>query len=202
MTEKYTMKATLVDKASSDWVKELFERSQTEAKMIPNLFRAMANAPEILQTYLDAYNNFAKHSGFSAAEQQIIFLVISYENGCDYCVAAHSTAAEFQAKVPQDIVEAIRNDNPAVPDKRMQTLIEFTREMLWSRGNPSPKSVEDFIHAGYQEKQILDLVLAIAAKTLSNYTNHLFQTPIDPVFKAREFKVIKFASRVLNYFKR
>lgn len=73
--------------------------------------------------------------------------------------------------------------------------------MVLSRGRPQASVVEDFLNAGYSEKQLLDIVLAVSIKTLSNYTNHLFQTPVDKAFKAREFKIVQFAARVFQYFK-
>lgn len=193
------MKAGLIDQSNDQRVSRLYDRSLRQAKMVPNLFKAMANAPEVLEVYMDAYQAFSQFSGFSIQEQQIIFLVISYENGCDYCLAAHSIAADFSAKLEPAITDAIREDK-RIPEKKYQVLAEFTRELLWTRGRPSEEKVDEFLAAGYMEKQILDLVLAISLKTLSNYTNHLFKTPIDSVFKVREFKLVKFAARVFQHF--
>jgi len=202
MTEHYQMKAPLKEKDEADSkAKKLFERSEKELKMIPNLYKAMANAPEILQAYMDGDKSFRENSGFTPTEQEVILLVISYENGCEYCMAAHSTMADFYSNVPQEVTNAIREDKP-IEDKKLGALAGITREVLLSRGRPKPSAVEDFIAAGYSEKQLLDIVLAISVKTLSNYTNHLFNTPVDKAFKAREFKVVQFAARVFNYFKK
>lgn len=202
MTEHYQIKAPLKEKDEADSkAKKLFERSEKELKMIPNLYKAMANAPEILQAYMDGDKNFRENSGFTPTEQEVILLIISYENGCEYCMAAHSTMADFYSNVPREVTNAIREDKP-IEDKKLGALAGMTREMLLSRGRPKSSAVEDFLNAGYSEKQLLDIVLAISVKTLSNYTNHLFNTPVDKAFKAREFKVVQFAARVFNYFKK
>ena len=202
MKNHYQMKAGLKEKSDvDDSTKEIFERSEKEFKMIPNLYKAMANAPEILETYTQGYQNFREHSGFTPAEQEVVFLVISYENGCEYCMAAHSTMADFFSNVPQDVTNSIREDKP-IKDKKLSTLATMIREMLLSRGRPDASIVDKFMQAGYSEKQLLDIILAISVKTLSNYTNHLFETPIDKAFKAREFKVAQFAARIFNYFKK
>lgn len=202
MSDHYQIKAKLKTPAEADeWGQALFERSQKEFKMIPNMYQAMANAPELLQSYMDTYQNFRMHSGFSPAEQEVILLAISYENGCEYCLAAHSTMADFFSKVPPAVTEAIREDK-TIPDEKYRALVEMTQEMLLSRGRPNKSSVQQFLNAGYQEKQLLDIVLAIATKTMSNYTNHLFATPVDKVFQAREFKVVQFAARVFNRFRK
>jgi len=202
MSNQYQMKTPLKTQEDVDeWGKTLFERSQKENKMIPNMYQAMANAPELLQSYMDCYQHFRTHSDFTPAEQEVILLVISYENGCEYCMAAHSTMADFYSKVPSEVTEAIRTDS-TIPDVTLRALAEMTKEMLLSRGRPSTSCVEQFLTSGYQEKQLLDIILAIATKTLSNYTNHLFATPVDKVFKAREFKVVQFAARVFSHFKK
>lgn len=190
-----------IQNPESDETNLIFSQTQKEFKMIPNMYRVMANAPELLQTYIFGYKKFRENSDFTPAEQEVIFLVISYENGCDYCMAAHSTAADFQSNVPRSVTESIRNDTE-ISDVKMKALAQFTKEVLLSRGRPSAESTKEFISAGFSEKQILDIVLAIATKTISNYTNHLFDTPVDKIFRAREFKTIQFVNRVFQSFKK
>lgn len=155
--------------------------------MVPNLYRAMANAPGVLDTYLHGYELFRKESGFSPAEQEVIFLSISLENGCHYCMAAHSFLADNQSKVPEAVTEALRDDK-TIPDEKLRVLSQFTRTMVEKRGWPSEADVRVFLEAGYSETHILEIVLAIAVKTLSNYTNHLFDTPLDELFQARRWR--------------
>jgi alkylhydroperoxidase family enzyme len=86
--------------------------------------------------------------------------------------------------VPPAVTEAIR-DGQRVPDARLAALHDFTRTMVAKRGLPGTADVNAFLVAGYSERQILEIVLAIAVKTLSNYANHLFHTPVDGVFADR-----------------
>ena len=150
----------------------------------PNMYGAMAQAPGLLETYVEGYQRFRAGSGFTPVEQEVIFLVISRFNACHYCVAAHSVVADLMSRVPVEVTDAIREGRP-VPDQRLAALEAFTRHMLESRGTPSREAAVRFIEAGYQERQILALILAIAVKTMSNYTNHLFQTPVDAMFASR-----------------
>lgn len=150
---------------------------------IPNMYANMANSPALLETYLSGYAAFRRESGLTAAEQEAVFLAISEFNGCSYCMAAHSAVADM-TKVPTAITDALRNGTP-VPDDRIETLVQFTRVMLTTRGLPSITDVDTFLAAGYTEANVLHLVLAIAVKTLSNYSNHLFHTPVDAMFAGR-----------------
>lgn len=162
--------------------KEVLLASRKEMGVVPNMYANMANAPSLLSTYSHGYKSFRKESGFTSVEQEVIFLTISYENQCDYCMAAHSVVADMISKVPVEVTEAIRNGS-LIPDKKLQALASFTGVMLNKRGLPSSSEAKAFLEAGYSEEQILYIILAIAIKTISNYSNHIFHTPIDSIFK-------------------
>ena len=164
--------------------------AQTKAKMgmVPNMYGVMANSPAMLQTYARGYALFRENSGLTPAEQEIVFLTISRENECHYCMAAHSFVADNLSKVPPEMTDAIRNDD-LIADSKMTELREFTRTMVVSRGHPSEDDVSTFVQAGYSESHILDIILAISVKTISNYSNHVFDTPVDAAFTARSWRV-------------
>ena len=154
--------------------------------MIPNMYANMANAPGLLETYLSGYAAFRSESGLSAAEQETVFLTISRVNGCSYCVTAHSTIADM-TKIPTEITDALRNGT-TLPDPKLDALATFTLAMLETRGLPSHAQVDAFLGAGYTEQHVLFVVLALAVKTISNYSNHLFHTPVDAAFVGRSWE--------------
>jgi len=86
--------------------------------------------------------------------------------------------------VPTEITDAIR-ENREVPDKKLNALSELAAAMVVKRGELDASDVENFTDAGYSQTQILDVILAMSAKTISNYANHLFHTPVDDVFAGR-----------------
>jgi uncharacterized peroxidase-related enzyme len=165
----------------------ILERAKAQVGFIPNMYAVMANSPGLLETYMDGYDRFRKDSGLTPAEQEVVFLTISRTNGCDYCVAAHSLIADQMSKVPPAVTEAIRNGR-AIADPKLAALSAFTDVLLTKRGLPSEADVAAFLAAGYGERQILELILAIAVKTLSNYSNPLVHTTLDQPFLAREWK--------------
>jgi uncharacterized peroxidase-related enzyme len=198
----YKMQLSLVQTDSaSETQLELLSTARKENKMIPNMYRAMANQPTLLKSYMDAYKGFRTQSNFSSVEQEVVFLTISVENNCSYCMAAHSIIADLVSKVPPNITDAIRT-GAEVPDAKLKSLHEFTSIMLNKRGNPSEEDVRLFFENGYNEKHILDIILAISIKTLSNYTNHIFHTEIDSAFKAREWRSFKAFRYFTNIFHR
>ena len=166
--------------------KAVLEQAQAAVGFIPNMYARMVHSPGLLATYLHGYAAFRNDSGFTPPEQEVVFLVISHENGCEYCVGAHSFLADMKSKLDPAVTDAIRDGLP-IADARLAALATFTRTLVKSRGLPSKAAVQSFLAAGYSEQQILEIVLAISVKTLSNYANHLFHTPLDPVFEARRW---------------
>ena len=195
----YKMSLNPVDPAKAEGrVRELLQEVKAKFGMIANLPKVMANSPALMNTYNRGYEEFTKESGFSPAEQETVFLVISKENGCDYCVAAHSIMADMKSNVPPPVTNAIRDDKP-IPEPKFAALAEFTRVMVTKRGYPEESDVAAFLAAGFTETQILSIILAISIKTISNYTNHIFQTPLDKVFKAREYGAFKAATKFVQF---
>ncbi|MBA3448979.1 MAG: carboxymuconolactone decarboxylase family protein [Pseudaminobacter sp.] len=183
---KMTLPARTMEDADEK-VSAVLEKAKARVGAVPNMYGVMANSPGLLETYLDGYARFRQDSGFTPIEQEVVLLTISRNNGCDYCMAAHSTIADKASGVPSKVTDAIRGGHD-IPDPKLAALSVFVDRMLSSRGMPTPDDVSAFLEVGYSERQILELVLAIAVKTLSNYSNHLFHTPLDARFADREWK--------------
>lgn len=161
--------------------KEILDIALKQVGFIPNMYANMANAPGVLSTYLHGYNLFRSESGLKPAEQEVVFLAVSQVNGCKYCTAAHSMIADKMSGVAADVLQAIRTQT-TIPNAKLATLYATTVTMVKSHGQPSPESVKTFLDAGYKEADLMYIVLAIAVKTLSNFSNHLFATPVDERF--------------------
>lgn len=169
--------------SAPDHAKPFLEEANQQYGMVPNLYAMMSNAPILLDSYLYAYKLFREKGSFNPVEQEVIFLSISRENSCHYCMAAHSMVGKMMSKVPDETLEALRNDT-AIPDAKLAALSTFTKIMVAKRGLPSPEEVETFLAAGYNANQILEIVTAIGIKIFSNYANHLAYTPVDAGFSA------------------
>lgn len=197
----YKMKAAPLeaDKANAEQA-ALFERSKRENKMIPNMFKVMGHHPALLEAYMNGYSSFRTKSDFTPAEQEVVLLTISAENNCNYCIEGHSMAADIMSKVPVEVTEAIRN-NTDIPHEKLRQLSIFTSIMINKRGNPSPEDVNSFLQAGYTEYHILSIILGISIKTISNYTNHIFDTELDSMMKMRDTTGYKVARKVIKFFR-
>lgn len=161
--------------------KETLAAAKKAYGFLPNLLGVMAEAPALLKAYF-TLNRIFQETSFNATERQVVMLTANYENDCHYCVAAHSTMAAMQ-KIPADVVEAIRAGRP-IADKKLEALRRFTATVVTSRGWPTEADVEAFLNAGYGKAQILETILGVGTKILSNYTNHVAHTPLDKAFAA------------------
>lgn len=166
--------------------REALEKAQGEMGFVPSLYAGLANAPAALDAYLAVSDDFSRTS-LSPQEQQVVLLAASVVNGCDFCVAAHSMMAKQMAGVAEPVVDALR-DGGEPQDPKLAALAEFTRAVVnergWIREHPAYRA---FLDAGYKPEQALEVILGVAQKTLSNYANHLLQTPLDAAFEGERW---------------
>jgi len=146
-----------------------------------NLFARMATSSKALKAYTGVNEIFAR-SSFSPLEQQVVLLTVSGYNGCDYCVAAHTTGSMMQ-NMPEEVIRAA-GAGTQIKEEKLEALRLFTHRMVDQRGYLNEGELESFLAAGYTPENALEVVTGIAMKTLSNYANHLMDTPIDEPFKA------------------
>lgn len=154
---------------------------------VPNLFGAFAEAPALLEAYT-ALGPIFDRASLSPTERQVVLLSASTTNGCTYCVAAHSTIAAGQ-KVDAAVIEALRAGAP-IADAKLEALRTFTRRVVETRAELEPSDVAAFLAAGYGRAQVLEVILGVGLKTLSNYTNHLVDTPLDAAFEKNAWEPV------------
>jgi len=159
-----------------------FEHARRKFGFVPNLLRLMAESPTTLKSYLAMDEMFFSGS-LATQEALIVQLTASVENGCKYCTAAHSMQCLNQGIDPA-VVTAVRQGTP-VPDARLRVLSDMVRHLIERRGAAEEAYVDAFLAAGFTREQLLDVVLGLAVKTISNYTNNIVGAPVDEVFAAQ-----------------
>lgn len=160
--------------------KAMLEGAVKQMGSIPGLYAVMSESPETLKAYQQLHQLFTATS-FNAEELTVVWQTINVEHECHYCVPAH-TGIAHSMKVDPAITEALRNRQP-MPTEKLQALHEFTLAVVRNRGNVTKAQIDDFIAAGYGHKQILEVILGLSQKVISNYVNHVAHTPVDPMFE-------------------
>jgi alkylhydroperoxidase family enzyme len=147
-----------------------------------NLFGKMAESPALLDAYI-AVSKVFDRSALSDLQRAVVLLTVSRYHECHYCMAAHSVGADM-IKAPSDVTDALRNDEP-IPDAQLEALRRFTHHLVDRRGWAEPGEVQALLDAGYSREQLLDVVVGVGLKTLSNYTNHITGTELDAALSHR-----------------
>jgi uncharacterized peroxidase-related enzyme len=167
-----------------DGARRALETAHKSFGFVPNLIGMLAEAPAAAEAYLALGKIFAG-SSLSPVEQQVVLLSTSFTNRCSYCMAAHSAIAEMQGVEP-GTVAALRDGRP-LADPRLEALRSFTARVVEARGWVDDEALEAFLAAGFSRSQSREVVLGVAMKTLSNYANHLAETPLDDVFRGQSW---------------
>jgi alkylhydroperoxidase family enzyme len=167
--------------------KALLAHSRKAYGVIPGLHGVMAEAPGLLEAYKPAHELFA-NSSFNKDEITVVWQSINVEHACHYCVPAHTGIAKSMG-VDDKITDALRNETP-LPNARLESLRNFTLSVVRGRGNVDEHELRAFLEAGYTRRQVLEVVLGVSQKVMSNYTNHLAQTPVDAMFGKFEWQKV------------
>ncbi len=147
---------------------------------IPNLYGVLAEAPIAVEAY-ETLANLLMRSSLTPTERHVVWFTINAYHDCHYCMAAHTLLAKRE-KVPEDVIETARAVR-SYEDPKLEALRVFTLNLVENRGRTSPEDLEAFLAAGFTKQNVLEIVVVIAHKVLSNYTNHIVDTPVDDAFK-------------------
>lgn len=174
-----TLKVHTIESAPAG-SKASLEESVKSFGMLPNLHGVFATSPNALEAYKTLHGLFAS-SSFNDEETTVIWQTINKEHECHYCLPAH-TAIAHMMKIDASLIDAL-SKGAAMPNDKLQTLRDTTLNIIRSRGRITDQELDAFYAAGYEQQHVLDIILGIAQKTMSNYTNHIANTPVDEPFK-------------------
>lgn len=174
-----TLKIHTIESAQ-EGSKPLLEQSLKTNGMIAGLHGVLAGAPGILEGYQTLHKLFA-NSSFNNEELTVVWQTINVEHECHYCVPAHTGIAKMM-KVDDAITEALRNETP-LENAKLEALRTLTLSIVRNRGHVTQEDLNAFYAAGYGERQVLEIILGLSQKIISNYTNHIANTAVDAAFK-------------------
>lgn len=161
--------------------KDLLRAAKSAYGFLPNLIAVQSESPAMLEAYMTLAGIFGK-AELSETERQIILMTNNRMNGCTYCMAAHTSISQM-ANVPADVIEALRNGT-AIADTKLEALRVFAARINEKRGWVAQSDLDAFFAAGYDKASVLDVIIGTSLKVLSNYTNHIAQTPVDEAFQS------------------
>jgi uncharacterized peroxidase-related enzyme len=161
----------------------LLENVKKQLGSVPNLFRVVANSPAALEGYVNLNSALAK-GALDGKTRERIALAVAEVNGCGYCLSAHTYLGKTLAKL--DDAEMTANRNGSSNDPKAQAAVRFAVAVVKARGHVSDADVAAVRAAGFDDAQIVEIVLHVVLNTLTNYINEVAKTVIDfPVVELR-----------------
>jgi uncharacterized peroxidase-related enzyme len=162
----------------------LLEGVKTQLGVVPNLFRLVANSPAALQGYLGLFGALG-NGALPAATRARIALAVAEINGCDYCLSAHTYLGKNLAKL--DDAEIAANRSGGSHDAKADAAVRFAAKVTRERGHVSEDDFRAVKRAGYDDAQVIEIVLHVALNTWTNYMSVVAKTDIDfPLVSARK----------------
>jgi len=162
----------------------LLEAVKKQFGLVPNLFRLASNSPAALEGYLGLFAALSKGT-LPAPTHERIALAVAEINGCDYCLSAHTYLGKNVAKL--DDGEITANRSGVSNDPKADAAVRFAAKIARDRGRVSAEDLRAVKAAGYDDAQLIEIVLHIALNTWTNYINIVADTDVDfPVVKARK----------------
>jgi uncharacterized peroxidase-related enzyme len=152
----------------------IFDKLQSGLGMVPNLYAYFANSPTALGDYLALQG---RKSSLRAKEREVINLVVSQVNECEYCLAAHTVLGKMNGFTDDQVLE-IRTGRISF-DSKLNALAHFVYETALRRGKPSSETTDALLEAGYSEENIVDIVITIGDKIITNYLHGITQVAVD-----------------------
>ncbi|MEN0006864.1 MAG: carboxymuconolactone decarboxylase family protein [Bacteroidota bacterium] len=152
----------------------IFDNLQKKLGFVPNLYAAYAYNDTALEDYLGFQG---RKSTLKTKEKEVVNLVVSQINECSYCLAAHTAIGKMNGFTDAQILE-IRS-GAASFDAKLDALARFTQDITINRSKPSPEALDQLFEAGYNEANLVDIVVAIGDKVISNFIHGATQVPVD-----------------------
>lgn len=148
---------------------------------VPNLAAVFAESPGAMAGLLGLIGAFdAPELTLAPVERQVLSVAVSVENKCEYCTAAHSMLAGMNGLAPDEI-ENLQQGRP-LTDPKLEALRRFAERVVRQRGHVADADLQAFLAAGFTKAQILEVLLGVSLKTLTNYANHIAKPPVNEQF--------------------
>lgn len=152
----------------------IFDNLKGSLGMVPNLYATLAHSEHALGNYLTFQNG---KSSITGKAREVVNLVVSQVNNCEYCLAAHTVVGKMSGLSDEQILE-IRTGSASF-DARLDALARLTRNIAEKRGDADPALVDAFFEAGWNKENLVDAIVVIGDKTVSNYLHATTRVPVD-----------------------
>lgn len=165
----------LAEEQASPASRALYALLKKKVGRVPNVYQVYGHSPAALKANL-LFDEELSKGILSGREVEIVALVVSQFNECEYCLAAHTALGKMHGMTEAQTLEVRKG---VYASEKERTLIDFTRAVLEKKGRISEADLQAFLQAGYENAAVVEVTGQIAKNFFNNYTNHMAATPVD-----------------------
>ncbi|MFA6084706.1 carboxymuconolactone decarboxylase family protein [Mucilaginibacter sp.] len=152
----------------------LYDNLRAGLGVVPNLYTVLAHSENALEAYINLEN---APTSLSTKEVEVVNLVVSQSNDCIYCLSAHSVIAK-NAGFSGDEIIGFRKGHSKT-DVKLDNLARFTKSLTERNGHVPRSLLEAFFDAGYSKENLVDVIMLIGDRTISNILHAVTKVPVD-----------------------
>lgn len=144
-------------------LREIYREVGDRRGSIANIYKVQSLNPPALKAHLDLYMSLVyRRGGLSRAQREMVGVVVSGLNRCQYCVVHHGEALgayERDPAVLQALPEAYREAPLSEADRAM---LRYAEKLTLRPAEVREEDVEALREAGFSDADILDINLIAA----------------------------------------
>ncbi|WP_117237097.1 peroxidase-related enzyme [Thermus sediminis] len=152
-------------------VRALFGKFREKTGLVPNVARAFALLPEHFLRWFRYYDFLMRSEGYlSRKEREMIAVVVSAENRCEYCLASHSAYLR-EVSGDETLPEVLAANYRRAPlSPRERALLDFAVKVTGPSWTLGEEDLVPLRAAGLCDEAILE---AAQVAAMFNFTNRL-----------------------------
>lgn len=155
--------------------KDLLDAVKAKFGLVPNMMRTMAQSPAVLEAYLD-FSGALGSGTLSAGLREQIALTVAEDNGCEYCLSAHTAIGKL-AGLDEGALTSSRQAKST--DTRTEAALKFAQAVVKSKGRVADDDLKAVRAAGYGDGEIAEIIANVALNIFTNYFNNATQVEVD-----------------------
>ncbi|MBO9152814.1 carboxymuconolactone decarboxylase family protein [Chitinophaga sp. GCM10012297] len=152
----------------------IFDNLKKVVGFVPNLYATFAHSENALANYMALQSG---KTSLKAKEKEVVNLVVSEVNQCVYCLSAHTAIAKLNGFTEDQILEIRAGE--ITFDPKLDALAKLAKGIVENRGHASDETIGNFYAAGYNEGSLVDVVVLVGDKIITNYLHALTNIPVD-----------------------
>lgn len=131
---------------------------------VPNFLKVFANSPAALNAFLGLHT-ITNEGSLDSQTRERIALALAEQNGCQYCVSAHTAIGR---KAGLDNTEIESNRNGSSQDEKAAIAVQFAKDLVEYKGEVTNVELAKVRNAGYSDSDIVEIITHVGMNFLTN----------------------------------